>query len=252
MSYRLYFYISLCSVPNKFRQARTRSGRAHDISHRLRGIKIGCAEIQEMRRGYKYEYFTRYRQCDKFSCASLCIQFMRVIQKAPSCLRGTINISASRVAVTRQRDASHRRALYVLVVVAFATNAYNSSLVSVTNFSLNGSTNSSIMFAGDCAAATINIARKGFRRDKPGSKRRMSKRCQIPRCFLVKATWNRSRKSYRQQTVVRSHCARRRLRNGPYEASNKSQRYDRIASFSIPAAIPREISSSNCIVSFRK
>lgn len=89
---------------------------------------------------------------------------MRVIQKAPSCLRGTINISTSRVAVTRQRDASHRRALYVPVVVAFATNAYNSSLVSVTNFSLNGSTNSSIMFAGDCAAAAINISRGKERR----------------------------------------------------------------------------------------
>lgn len=85
---------------------------------------------------------------------------MRVIQKAASCLRGTINISASRVAVTRQRDASHRRALYIPVVVAFATNTYNSSLVSVTNFSLNGSTNSSIMFAGDCAAVAINISRE--------------------------------------------------------------------------------------------
>lgn len=58
---------------------------------------------------YKYEYIP-YRQHDEFS---LCIQFMRVIQKAASCLRGTINISASRVAVTRQRDASHRRALYI-------------------------------------------------------------------------------------------------------------------------------------------
>ena len=54
-------------------------------------------------------YFIPYRKRDEFS---LCIQFMRVIQKAPSCLHGTINISASRVAVTRQRDASHR-ALYV-------------------------------------------------------------------------------------------------------------------------------------------
>lgn len=105
---------------------------------------------------YKYECIL-YRRRDEFS---LCIQFMCVIQKAASCLRGTINISASRVAVTRQRDASHRRALYIPVVVAFATNTYNSSLVSVTNFSLNGSTNSSIMFAGDCAAVAINISRE--------------------------------------------------------------------------------------------
>jgi len=59
----------------------------------------------------------------------------------------------------RLPDASDRRALYVPVVVAFATNAYNSSLVSVTNFSLNGSTNSSIMLAGDCAAAWQSISR---------------------------------------------------------------------------------------------
>lgn len=103
-----------------------------------------------------------------------------------------------------------RRARCTYQSYAPATNAHNSSLVSVTNFSLNGSTNSGIMLASDCAATVINISRaerfqEGYlrraaenacaRRNRAAGccRRRWSSRKQRDRTF----GWKRCRKSCR-------------------------------------------------------
>lgn len=103
----------------------------YGISHGIRGMKIERGEFEIRSRDTKY--FISYAHIERRDKFSLYIQFNACNSESGVVyLRGTINISASRVG---GYQATWCAAPYgVCTTVAFATNAHNSSLVSVTNF----------------------------------------------------------------------------------------------------------------------
>lgn len=103
----------------------------YGISHGIHGMKIERGEF-EIRSG-DTKYFISYAHIERRDKFSLYIQFNACNSESGVVyLGGTINISASRVGGYQATWCAAPHG--VCTTVAFATNAHNSSLVSVTNF----------------------------------------------------------------------------------------------------------------------